>query len=46
MTISETNTEIVRKFVFPTMFERGKHEENLDLLKQLFLTKPLKEDKY
>ena len=46
VTISETNTEIPRKFVFLTMFERGKPEESLDLFKQLFLTKPVKEDKY
>ena len=26
------------------MFERGKPEENLDLFKQMFLTKPVKED--
>ena len=46
MTISETNAEIHRGFVFLTMFERGKPDENLDLFKQLFLTKPVKEDKY
>ena len=46
MTTSETNTDIFRKFVFLTLFERGKPEENFDLFKQLFLTKPLKEDKY
>ena len=46
VTISETYTEIFRKLVFLTMFERGKPEENLDLFKQMFLTKPLKEDKY
>ena len=46
MTISETNTEILRKFTFLTLFERGKPEENLDMFKQLFLIKPVKEDKY
>ena len=46
MTLSETNTEILRKFVFVTIFERGKSEENLDLVKQLFLIKPVKVDKY
>ena len=46
VTISETKSEILRKFVFLTMFERGKSGENLDLFKQLFLTKPEKEDKY
>ena len=39
-------TKILRKFVFPIMFERGKPEENLDLFKQLFLIKPVKRDKY
>ena len=42
--IAETSTKLLRKFVFPTMFERGKPEENLNLLKQLFLIKPLKGD--
>ena len=28
------------------MFERGKPEENLYMFKQLFLIKPVKEDKY
>ena len=36
VTISEKSTEIVRKFVFLTMFERANPEENLDLFKQLF----------
>ena len=45
-TISETSTEILRKFVFLTIFERGNPEENLDLFKQLFLIKPVKGDKY
>ncbi len=44
--ISETSTEILRKFAFLTMFERGKPEENLDLFKQLFLIKQVKGDKY
>ena len=43
VTISETSTEILRKFVFLTMFEKGSNpEENLDLFKQLFLIKPVK----
>ena len=44
--ISETSTEILRKFVFFTMFEGANPEENLDLFKQLFLIKPVKGDKY
>ena len=44
--ISETSTEILRKFVFLTIFERGKPEENLELFKLLFLIKPVIEDKY
>ena len=39
-------TEILRKFVFLTMFEGGNPEANLDLFKQLFLIKPVKGDKY
>ena len=31
VTITETCTEILRKFVFLTMFERSKPEENMDL---------------
>ena len=46
VTISETKTEILRNFVFLTIFERDKSGGNLDLFKQLFLTKPLKQDKY
>ena len=42
VTISETKTEVLRNFVFLTMFERGKSGGNLDLFKQLFLTKPVK----
>ena len=41
VTISETSTEILRKFVFLTMFERANPEENLDLFQQLFLIKPV-----
>ena len=45
--ISETSTEILREFVFLTMFEKGQNpEENLDLFKQLFLIKPVKGNKY
>ena len=33
-------------FVFHTIFEIGKTEENLDLIKQFFFIKPVKEDKY
>ena len=40
------STKILRKFVLPIMFERGKTEENLDLFKELFLIKPVKGDKY
>ena len=40
--ISETNTEILRKFVFPTMFEKGKSWWKIGLFKQLFLIKPVK----
>ena len=40
------STEILRKFVFLTMFEWGNPEETLDLFKQLFLIKPVKGDKY
>ena len=35
-TIAETSTEILRKFVSLTMFERGKPEENLDFLNNCF----------
>ena len=44
VTISERSTEILRKFVFLTSLKREKHEENLDLFKQLILIKPVKED--
>ena len=46
VTIAETSTKILRKFVFLTNFERTNPEENLDLFKQLFLNKPVIEDKY
>ena len=37
VTISETSTEILRKYVFLTMFEKEKNpEENLDLFKNIF----------
>ena len=43
VTISETSTEILRKFVFLTMFvKEANPEENLDLFKQLFLIKSCK----
>ena len=44
--IAERSTKILRKFVFPTMFERGKPVENMGLFKELFLIKPVKGDKY
>ena len=47
VTTSETSTEIHRKYVFLTMFWKGKNpEENLDLFKQLFLIKSVRADKY
>ena len=46
MTISETSTEINRKFVFLTMFESGYPVENFDLFKQFFLIKQVKANKY
>ena len=46
MTITETRTEIVRKFVFLTMFEKSKFCGNLDLFKEICLIKPGKGDKY
>ena len=46
LAISETSTEILRKFVFLTMFEGVNHEGNVDLFKQLFLIKPVKGDKF
>ena len=42
----KSDFEIFRKFVFLTMFEKGKILKNLDLLKQMFLIKPVKGDKY
>ena len=39
LTISETNTEILRNFLFLTMFEK----ENLDLFKQLFFYQTMRE---
>ncbi len=43
---SETSTEILRKFVFLTMFETANPDENLDLFKHLFLIKPVKDNNY
>ena len=45
VTIWKTSTEILREFVFLTMFERDKPEENFNLFKQLFLIKEIKGDK-
>ena len=42
VTISETRTEILRKFVFLTMFNRANSEENFVLFLQIFLIKTLK----
>ncbi len=39
-------TEILRKFVFLTMFERVNLDEYLDFFKQLFLIKPVKGNNY
>ena len=47
VTITEKSTEIFSQFFFLTIFENGANpEENLDLFKQLFLNKPVIEDKY
>ena len=40
--IPETSTEILRKFVFLTMFERGKYWGKVGLFKQIFLIKQVK----
>ena len=40
------STEILKKFVFLTMFESANPEENLHLFKQIFLNKQVKADKY
>ena len=46
VTISEMSTEILRKFCFFYHFWKGANtEENLDLFKQLYLIKSVKEDK-
>ena len=45
MTISETSTEIIRKFIFLPCLKRANPEENLDLFKQRFLFKQFKGDK-
>ena len=42
LTISETSNEILRKFVFLTMFERGKYWGKFGLFKQIFLIKQVK----
>ena len=36
VTISETSTEILRKFVYLTMFERGKNLGKLGFVKKIF----------
>ena len=46
VTISETITEILRKFVFLPCLKEANPQEKLDLFKQLFLIKPVKGDKY
>ena len=46
VTISETRTEIIRKFVFLTRFERVKSRSNYGFVKNFFLIKPVKGDKY
>ena len=45
MTISESSTEILRKFFFLTIL-KANPEENLDLFKQLILRKLVKGEKY
>ena len=40
------STEIIRIFFFLTNLKGENAEENLDLFKQLFLNKPVIEDKY
>ena len=44
VSISETGTEILRKFVFLSMFERTNPEENINLFKKLLFIKPVKAD--
>ena len=47
VTISETSTEILRKLVFLNIFEKGQILRKIwDFFKQLFLNKPVIEDKY
>ena len=46
MTLSETSTEILRKFFFLPCLKGANPEENLDLFQQLFSIKPIKGDKY
>ena len=46
MTIAEMRTDVLRKFVFLTVFEKGQILRKLCLFNQLFLIKPLKGDKY
>ena len=46
MAISERAQKYSESFFFLTFFKKGNSEENLDLFKQLFLNKPVIEDKY
>ena len=47
VTISVTSTEIVKKFIFLTLFESGKPWEKIWIcLNNFFLIKPVKGDKY
>ena len=46
VTIAETSTEKLRNLIFLPCSEGPNSEENLDLFKQLFMIKQVKEDKY
>ena len=47
VTIAEMSTDIIRKFVFLTMFEKGLIPRKIWVyLNNLFLIKPVKGDKY
>ena len=46
VTISDRSTEKLRRFVFLVKFEKGKSWGKFGFLKQLFLIKPVKGDKY
>ena len=46
LTISETSTEILRKFVFLPRLKGENPEEIMNFFKKLFLIKPVKGDKY